>query len=70
VPLSMVGMNSITVYLLYQLSGGWIRDTLARHLGAEWFSGPYGPMMSRLGVLLVIWLLCWWLWRQKVFLRI
>jgi predicted acyltransferase len=70
VPLSVVGMNSITVYLLYQLSGGWIRDTLARHLGADWFSGPYGPMMSRLGVLAVIWLLCWWLWRQKVFLRI
>ncbi|WP_113960235.1 acyltransferase family protein [Roseimicrobium gellanilyticum] len=69
-PLTVVGMNSITVYLLFQLSGGWIRETLARHLGADWFTGPYGPMMSRLGVLAVIWLLCWWLWRQKVFLRI
>jgi predicted acyltransferase len=69
-PLTVVGMNSIMVYLLYQLSGGWIRETLTRHLGSEWFAGPYGPMLSRLGVLVVIWLLCWWLWRQKVFLRI
>lgn len=69
-PLTVVGMNSITAYLLYQLSAGWIRETLARHLGADWFTGPYGPMMSRLSVLVVIWLFCWWLWRQKIFVRI
>ena len=70
VPLTIVGMNSILVYLLFQLSSPWIRETLARHTNPEWFTGTYGPMVGRGGVLLVIWLLCWWLWRQKVFLRI
>lgn len=69
-PLTVVGMNSITIYLLYQLSQSWIREALLKHLGPSWFSGPLGPMAERCSVLLVLWLLCWWLWRQKAFLRI
>lgn len=69
-PLTVVGMNSITVYLGYQLSASWIRETLARHLGPALFTGPYQAMAERCGVLLVLWLLCGWLYRQRVFLRI
>lgn len=69
-PLAVIGMNSIFVYLGFQLSSGWIRDTLARHLGPEWFSGDYQSMAQRTGVLVVLWLLAWWLYGQKVFLRL
>jgi heparan-alpha-glucosaminide N-acetyltransferase len=80
-PWTVIGMNSIFVYLGFQLSSGWIRNTFARHFGwlggelerllqTELFSGPYQQMAQRAGVLLVLWLLAWWLYRQRVFLRL
>jgi predicted acyltransferase len=69
-PLTVIGMNSIVVYLGFQLSSGWIKETVARHFGREIFRGPYQAMMERGCVLLVLWLICVWLWRQRVFLRI
>ena len=44
--------------------------TLEIHLGQDVFAGTYGPIVESLSVLLVFWLICWWLYRQKVFLRI
>jgi predicted acyltransferase len=69
-PLTIVGMNSIAVYMASQLTKPWIRDTLTRTFGADIFKGSYGPMFERCSVLFVIWLMCLWLWRQKAFLRI
>jgi predicted acyltransferase len=69
-PLTIVGMNSIAVYMASQLTKPWIRDTLARTFGSDLFKGSYGPMIERCSVLFVIWLMCLWLWRQKAFLRI
>jgi predicted acyltransferase len=70
-PLVVVGMNSIAMYMMSQLMKPWITDTLKRHLPVEtWFRGPYGPMWQSAAVLLVLWLVCLWLYRQKVFLRI
>jgi predicted acyltransferase len=69
-PLTVIGMNSIAVYMASQLSRPWIKDTLAKHFGPDFFSGPYTPMIERCSVLIVLWLMCWWLWRQKAFLRI
>jgi heparan-alpha-glucosaminide N-acetyltransferase len=69
-PFSVIGMNSIFVYLGFQLSSSWIRETAARHLGQEWFTGDYQAMAQRTSVLVVLWLLAWWLYRQKVFLRL
>jgi len=69
-PFTVIGMNSIFVYLGFQLSSGWIRDTAARHLGPEFYSGDYATMAQRTTVLVVLWLLAWWLYRQKVFLRL
>jgi predicted acyltransferase len=69
-PLVVVGMNSIAMYLMAQLWQGWIRTFLKTHITAEFFTGPYAPMCEQTGVLLVLWLVCWWLYRQRVFLRI
>lgn len=69
-PLVVVGMNSIFIYLMHSLCGGWIRDTLKTHLGGAIFSGYLGPVLERCSVLLVLWLLCWWLHRQRAFLRL
>jgi heparan-alpha-glucosaminide N-acetyltransferase len=71
-PWTVIGMNSIFVYLGFQLSSGWIRTNLARHISPELFSeaGPFLQMAQRAGVLAVLWLLAWWLYRQRVFLRL
>ncbi len=70
VPFVIVGMNSIAIYLMDQLLPGWIVAQLRTHLGQEIFSGTYGSIGQRCAVLLVLWLVCWWLYRRKIFLRI
>lgn len=69
-PLVVVGMNSIFIYLMHSLCAGWIRTMLKVHLGADLFSGTWGPVWERCGVLAVLWFLCWWLYKQKAFLKI
>ncbi|MBL9132398.1 MAG: DUF5009 domain-containing protein [Verrucomicrobiaceae bacterium] len=69
-PLVVVGMNSITIYLLHSWLGGWIRDNLHKHLPAAWFPPDYAPLIDRCGMLLVLWLVCFWLYRQKAFLKL
>ena len=69
-PLVVVGMNSIAIYLGYQLLGGWIKATARTYLGAGLFEGTYGVVSQRAVVVLVLWLGCLWLYRRKIFLRI
>lgn len=69
-PLVVVGMNSIAIYLLYQLMSGWIRSTLKIHLPDAWFAAPYGELVGRTSVWVILWLICAWLYRRKIFLKI
>ena len=72
-PLVVVGVNSLVMYFMAQLIGGWTRNTLEIHLGADYaqaFGTPYASIVQASCVVLVFWLLCFWLYRQKVFLRI
>ena len=69
-PLMVVGMNSIAIYLMDQLLPGWITGTLKTHLGQQVFDGTYGIVWQRCSVLAVLWLVCWWMYRRKIFLRI
>jgi predicted acyltransferase len=69
-PLVVVGMNSIAMYCMSQLMKPFVRDRLNTHLGRGWFAGDYGPVFLSVGVLLVLWLACLWLYRRRIFLRI
>ncbi len=69
-PLVVVGMNSIAIYLMSHLIKSWLVGTLKSHFGQQIFSGVYGPVYEHLSVLAVLWLICWWLYRQKIFFRI
>jgi len=69
-PLVVVGMNSIAMYLMSQLLNPWIRQTLTKHIGQDLFSGPSGPIVQSVAVLAVLWLICLWMYRRGVFLRI
>jgi heparan-alpha-glucosaminide N-acetyltransferase len=72
-PLVVVGMNSLTMYFMAQLIYGWVRKTLRTHLSADYaqvFGASYAPIVEATCIVLVLWLLCYWLYRQKVFLRV
>ena len=72
-PFVVVGLNPITLYCLWQLMGGFIRDNVRRHLGQhvfESFGAAYAPGLERLAVLVVLWLLLLWMYRRKIFVRI
>ena len=69
-PLVVVGMNSIFIYVMHSLTAGWMVVQLRKHLAPEMFAHDWAPVVERCGVLLVLWLLCLWLYRQRVFLRI
>ena len=70
-PFAIVGMNSIAIYLGSQLITGWLREFLYIHFGGQaFYTTGLGPIYERCGVLLLFWGLCWWLHKNKAYLRI
>ncbi len=72
-PFVVVGLNPITLYVLWQLSSGFIRESFKRHLGQSIFEiagKPYAPMLERGTVLVILWLVVLWMYRRKVFVRV
>jgi heparan-alpha-glucosaminide N-acetyltransferase len=71
--LVVIGMNSIAAYLIAHLFPDFIRAALPRHVGPEafrYFGSAYEQLLLGLGVLVVEWLILFWMYRRKIFLRI
>jgi len=49
---------------------GWTAERFEVYLGEAVFSGPYGPTVEATAVFIVFWLACWYMYRNKMFLRI
>jgi predicted acyltransferase len=72
-PLVVVGMNSIAMYGMAHLIGGWVGRSLKIHLGQQVFQifgKTYEPIVESASVLFILWLICLWMYRRKIFLRI
>lgn len=72
-PLVVVGMNSIAIYCMSQTLKPWTARTLQTHLGKEIFllaGEPYRWTVEAVLVGTMFWLVCYWLYRQKIFIRI
>ena len=70
-PLVVLGMNSLALYCMSELDiTGWIRRSVGIHLGWSLYGGPYGPIVYSLTGLLGAWLICFWMYRRRIFLRI
>ncbi len=61
-PLAVMGMNSLATYLLSVLTAPWLEETARVHLTASWTA-------QQLLVVLAIWLICFWMYRRRIFLR-
>ena len=69
----VIGANSIAAYCLSHLIEGFITDNLKTHLGQDVFNvlgAAYAPFLQGVAVLLVLWLILFWMYRRKLFLRI
>lgn len=72
-PLRVIGMNSIAAYCMAHLFDGFIGKNLRTNLGSDFFAfagQAYEPFLHGAAVLLILWLILYWMFRQKVFLRI
>jgi heparan-alpha-glucosaminide N-acetyltransferase len=69
-PFVVVGMNSLVMYLMAWFIAPWIRHTLYIHFGRATFETTYGPIIESVAALMIMWLVCLWLYRQRVFVRI
>jgi len=75
-PFLVLGVNSIAIYCLSHLIDGFIRTSLYTHLGKAPFQvlNQYGEQYEQLlmgiGIMLVLWLILFWMYRRKLFLKI
>ena len=72
-PLLVVGVNSIAIYCMSMTLKGWVGRSFKTHLGDGIFKvlGDLNePAVQATVVGLVFWLVCLWLYRHKVFIRI
>ncbi|HTN75214.1 MAG TPA: hypothetical protein VL096_08205, partial [Pirellulaceae bacterium] len=72
-PLQVIGANSIAAYLLAHLIENFTKQSLLTHLGPRFFQlagDAYEPLLLGGAVLLVYWLILWWMYRRKLFLKV
>jgi heparan-alpha-glucosaminide N-acetyltransferase len=72
-PLVVVGLNSIAAYLIAHLFEHFIAASFHTHLGPNAFAilGPgLQPLLEGIAILAVYWLLLFWMYQRKLFLRI
>ena len=71
--LVVIGMNSIAAYVIAHLFDSFIAKGLKTHFGEKAFNifgAPYQPFVHGAAVLFVLWLILFWMYRRKLFLRI
>jgi heparan-alpha-glucosaminide N-acetyltransferase len=72
-PLMVVGMNSIAIYVMSWIMEGFFVGVVNRHIGKAFFTflGPEFEATLRGAVVMAIfWLILFWMYRRKIFIRI
>jgi len=72
-PFIVIGANSIAAYFMAHVFGDFISKSLTTHLGTEAFNllgADYQTLLLGASILVVLWLLLFWMYRRKLFLKI
>ncbi len=72
-PLIVIGMNSIALYMMIHFFPGWVDSTLQIHIGENYsnlFGEPFSRLVTNLAAGFVLWSVCFWMYRRKIFLKI
>lgn len=68
----VVGVNSIAAYFMGMLMKNWTKGIFRTHLPAgfwDW-TGVWSPFVESVLVVMFFWLLLYWMYRNKVFIRV
>lgn len=72
-PLVVVGMNSIAAYMIAHLLEDFLRSSFRIHLGQDWarlFGAGLEPLVEGSVILACYWLILYWMYRRRLFLKI
>jgi predicted acyltransferase len=72
-PIIVIGTNSMAAYLMAHLFESFLADSFRIHLGAhafQIFGAGYESLLRGSAILLAYWLMLFWMYRRKVFIRI
>jgi len=72
-PLLVIGANSITIYVISWTIEHFVGAALVRHFGTAPFAilgPPFEPVLHGFAIMIVFWLILFWMYRRKIFLRI
>ena len=69
-PLLILGMNSIFVYSVSMVLYSWLDRAVGVFSGRFTAAGIFSPVLQATAVLLVMWYLCYWLYKRKIFIRL
>ncbi len=72
-PLVVIGMNSIAAYCAAHLFEGFIKSSFQTHFGRGVFIvlGPgYRPLLEGAAILSTLWLMLYWMYQRRIFLRV
>ena len=72
-PLVVIGMNSIAIYVIVHLIDNFVIESFKVHFGREVFNllgAGNATLLSGGYALLVFWLILYWMYRRKLFIRI
>ncbi len=72
-PLVVIGMNSIAAYLIAELLRDFVVNSFHTHLGTPIFrilGAGLEPLLLGIAVLFTYWLILFWMYRRRLFLKI
>ncbi len=72
-PLIVIGANSIAAYVMAHTIDGFISSSLKIHLGKQYaavFGTAYAPLIHGFFILLFEWLILFWMYRKRLFIKI
>ncbi|HWQ55478.1 MAG TPA: heparan-alpha-glucosaminide N-acetyltransferase domain-containing protein [Bryobacteraceae bacterium] len=69
-PLTVVGVNCIFVYALFEMLGGWLNRAVGAFTGNFTTLGILAPVAQSCATLAVIWYVCYWLYRRNIVFKL
>ena len=72
-PLRVIGANSIAAYMMAHVFNEFVVNSFKTHLGRrifQTFGAAYEPLVIGATILAVYWLILFWMYRRKIFLRV
>jgi len=69
-PLVVVGMNSIFIYFVSEVLFQWLDRAVGVFTFHYNFIGKLAPVAQATTVLLVMWCMCYWLYKRRIFLKL